>query len=156
MVPYKNPANHAPGVQICHTLWVIFFPGLNNQKNQKNLWNHETITSGERYRLIDPLVVDYFAWIIGLKYVYSVIKGLSELKDQSSFIIYHQGYILTLCMLRNYSCFCCHLLTFFQNYLFQKIISGTLSVCQMVWIQIECRSWSGSKLFAKVISRRPK
>ena len=46
---------------------------------------------------------------------------------------------------------------FFQNLLFQKIISGTPSECQMVWIQIRtdviCLSWSWSKLFAKVISR---
>ena len=30
----------------------------------------------------------------------------------------------------------CRLLTFFQNLLFQTILSGTLSACQMVWIQI--------------------
>ena len=35
---------------------------------------------------------------------------------------------------------------------FKKIYSGTLSKCQMVWIQIR----TGSKLFAMVISRRPK
>ena len=44
---------------------------------------------------------------------------------------------------------------FFKNLLFQKILSGTLSECQMVWIHI-CRSSTGSKLFAKVISRRQK
>ena len=121
MVPYINPAKHATGVQICHTLGVIFYPGLIIKKVS------ETITSGEQYRLIESVVVDYFAWIIGLKYVYSVIKGLSELKDQSSFIICHQGYMyiyiyiyialiymLTLCMVGNFSCFCSHLLPFFK------------------------------------------
>ena len=43
---------------------------------------------------------------------------------------------LTLCMLGNFSFSCCPLLTFFQNKLFQKILSGTLSECQTVWIQI--------------------
>ena len=47
-------------------------------------------------------------------------------------ILLHQ---LTLCMLGNFSCLCCRLLTF-QNYFFQKILSGALSECQMVWIQI--------------------
>ena len=42
---------------------------------------------------------------------------------------------LTRCMLGNFSCFCCRLLTF-QNKLFQKILSGTLSEYQTVWIQI--------------------
>ena len=36
----------------------------------------------------------------------------------------------------NFSCFCCHLLIFFQNKHFQKILSGTLSESQTVWIQI--------------------
>ena len=44
---------------------------------------------------------------------------------------------ITLCMLGNFPCFCCHLLTFFHNQqLIQKSLSGTLSVCQTVWIQI--------------------
>ena len=43
---------------------------------------------------------------------------------------------------------------FFQNLLFQKILSGTLSECQMVWNQI--MTWSGSKLFAKSVSRQQK
>ena len=44
-----------------------------------------------------------------------------------------------------------------QNKLFWKIISGIWSECQIVWIQIRpnlLSAWSGSKLFAKVISRR--
>ena len=39
---------------------------------------------------------------------------------------------------------------------FRKILSGIPSDCQIDWIQIEpfiCRAQSGSKLFAKVISR---
>ena len=42
----------------------------------------------------------------------------------------------TLCMLGNFPCFCGRLLVFFQNKLFQKILSGTLSECQTVRIQI--------------------
>ena len=38
--------------------------------------------------------------------------------------------------LGNFSCFCCPLLTFFKSFFFQKILSGTLSECQTVWIQI--------------------
>ena len=41
---------------------------------------------------------------------------------------------LTFCMLGNFSCVCCHLLTFFQIDFFSKIIPGTLSDCQTVWI----------------------
>ena len=42
---------------------------------------------------------------------------------------------LTLCLLGNFSCLCCCLLTFFKINFFKKIISGTLSECQTVWIQ---------------------
>ena len=42
---------------------------------------------------------------------------------------------LTLSMLGNFSCFCCHLLTFFLI-IFFNFFSRTLSVCQTVWIQI--------------------
>ena len=70
-------------------------------------------------------------------------------------------------MLGNFSCFCCHLLTFFKTNFIKKNLSGTLSECQTVWIQIRtyvgsrsgpmlCLSWSGSKLFAKVISWQQK
>ena len=64
--------------------------------------------------------------------------------------------LLTFYMLGNFSCFYCHLLTAFKKSFFPKILSGTLSECQTVWIQIRtdiCQSWSGSKLFAKVIGR---
>ena len=37
------------------------------------------------------------------------------------------------CMLGNFSCFCCRLLTFFKI-LFRKFRSETLSECQTVWI----------------------
>ena len=42
---------------------------------------------------------------------------------------------LNLCMLGNFSCFCCRLLTFFKINL-KKFLSGTLSGCQTFWIQI--------------------
>ena len=47
-------------------------------------------------------------------------------------------YISEICMLGNFSCYCWHLLTLFQNskLTFNKILSGTLSECQRVWIQI--------------------
>ena len=36
-----------------------------------------------------------------------------------------------------FSCFCCHLLTFFKiDFFFLKILSGALSVCQTVLIQV--------------------
>ena len=34
---------------------------------------------------------------------------------------------LNLCILGNFSCFCCRLLTFFKIYFFSKILSVTLS-----------------------------
>ena len=48
----------------------------------------------------------------------------------------------TLCMLGNFSCFCCCLLNFFQNWHFPKILSETLSECQMVWLQIRTEALS--------------
>ena len=39
-------------------------------------------------------------------------------------------------MLTNFSCFCWRLLTLFQNYLYQIILSETLTECQSVSIQI--------------------
>ena len=47
--------------------------------------------------------------------------------------IWFDNITVNLCMLVNFSWFSCHQLTLFQNYFFQ------------------CRSWPGSKLFAKVI-----
>ena len=51
-------------------------------------------------------------------------------------------------MLGNFSCFCCHLLSadLFQNQLFKKILSGTLSEHQtvlsvLIWVQIICKSY---------------
>ena len=45
---------------------------------------------------------------------------------------------LILCMLGNFSCFCCRLLPFLKINFFKKKKkrSGTLSECQTVWIQI--------------------
>ena len=113
----------------------------------------------------------------------------------------------TLCMQEEFFILLLSSADFFQHSIFPKIISGTLSECQTVWIQIRtdatsvliwiqtvckcyqqttkvaaskervniihytqsltqslskrqtvwlCRSWSGSKLFANVISRRQK
>ena len=56
-------------------------------------------------------------------------------------------------MCSSFSGFYCRLLTFFKINFFQKILSGTLSECQMVWIQI--RTFLPI-LFAKVINRRQK
>ena len=39
-------------------------------------------------------------------------------------------------MVGDFACFCCHLLTFSKITFFQNILSGTLSQCQTVWIQI--------------------
>ena len=36
--------------------------------------------------------------------------------------------ILTICLLGIFSCFCCHLLTFFKIIFFQKIFQGTIIV----------------------------
>ena len=48
---------------------------------------------------------------------------------------YAYTFVEPLCMLGNFSGFC-GLLTFFKISFFQKNISGTLSECQTVWIQI--------------------
>ena len=46
--------------------------------------------------------------------------------------------MLTRCMLGNFSCFCCrHIVCWlFSALTFQKVLSGALSECQTVWIQI--------------------
>ena len=54
----------------------------------------------------------------------------------------------TNCMLGNFSSFCCPLLTF-QNWFFQKFLSGTLSSIKRFGSRsgpMLCWSWSGSKL----------
>ena len=61
--------------------------------------------------------------------VVSIAKLLPEINTRNTLL-------LPLCILGNFSCFCCRLLTFFQNYLFQKKFSGTPLECQTVWIQI--------------------
>ena len=45
-------------------------------------------------------------------------------------------FTLSLCLLGNFACFFLTSADFFQNQLFQKIISGIPSECQTVWIQI--------------------
>ena len=42
----------------------------------------------------------------------------------------------TFCMLGNFSCFCCRLLTFFKIDFFEKFLQELPSECQTVWIQI--------------------
>ena len=88
--------------------------------------------------------------------------GLSRL------MCHHKRSVLMFCMLSTlcsfatlsgqlrsvlfyFSCFRCSLLTF------QEVLSGTLSECQTVWVQIRTdRIRSGSKLITKVIRRRQK
>ena len=61
-------------------------------------------------------------------------------------------------MLGNFSCFCCRLLTFFKKLSFSKnSFRNTFSYQSVKHLGSRsgptfCRSWSGSKLFAKVIS----
>ena len=54
--------------------------------------------------------------------------------------------VLILVLLGIFSCFCCGLLTSYQNYLFQKIYSGKPSVSNGLNPDQDRRS--GSKLFA--------
>ena len=63
-------------------------------------------------------------------------------------IFYYIGFIidmssLTLCQLGILFLLFCRLLTFFQNLPFQKILSGTVPVCQTVWIPIRPDVLSG-------------
>ena len=66
---------------------------------------------------------------------------------------------LTLCMMGNFTCFCCRLLTFFKiNFLikfFQEHYQSVNQFGSRSGLKF-CQSWSGSKLFAKVISRPQK
>ena len=57
---------------------------------------------------------------------------------------------LKLCMLGNFSCFCCRLLTFFKIHFLEKNLSGTLSKRQAVVIQIRI---DRVKTLLKIISR---
>ena len=56
---------------------------------------------------------------------------------------------LHLCMLGNFHAFAVVCWLLIKIIFFQKVLSETLSECQT-----ECRSWSGSKLFVKIISRQ--
>ena len=61
----------------------------------------------------------------------------------------------TLCMLSNFSCLCCHLLTFFKINFFKQIFQEHYQSVKHFESRSGptfCRSWSGSKLFAKVIN----
>ena len=57
--------------------------------------------------------------------------------------------------LGNFSCFCCCLLTFFKIDISKKFNQSAKHVGSRSG-PTKCQSWSGSKLFAKVISRRQK
>ena len=68
--------------------------------------------------------------------------------------------VLSLCMLGNFPCFCCGLLIFFFKIYFLKKFFQEHYQC-IKWIgsrsgQTFRRSWSGCKLFGKVISRQLK
>ena len=66
---------------------------------------------------------------------------------------------LIFCMLGNYSCFCCRLLTFFKMNFFKKIFQEHYQSVKQFGSRsgpMFCQSWSGSKLFAKVMIRRQK
>ena len=59
-------------------------------------------------------------------------NNLLKKADRLSLIRLLFGQITSnFCMLGHFSCLCCRLLFFlYQNYFFQKILSGTLSECQ--------------------------
>ena len=86
------------------------------------------------------------------------------LKGPSHYIVALSPYrwvwmVLTLCMLGNFSCFCCRLLTFFKINFFQKFFQEHYQSVKLFGSRSGptfCRSWSGSKLFAKFYSRQQK
>ena len=66
---------------------------------------------------------------------------------------------LTLCMLGNFSCFCCRLLFFFSIFFSPKFQTGTLSVPNSLYQDQDRLSVSpdlGSNCLQKIISRRQK
>ena len=65
--------------------------------------------------------------------------------------VMHCDNVYILCMLGNFSCICCRLWTIFKINLLKNILPGTLSEYCMHVKRFGSRS--GSKLFAKVISR---
>ena len=61
--------------------------------------------------------------------------------------------------LGNFACFCCRLLTFFKINLFKKFFQEHYQSVKQFGSRsgtMLCRCWSGSKLLARVISRRRK
>ena len=88
----------------------------------------------------------------------AVVIDALRVKNGITLHIITQGPGQTLCMLGNFSCFCCRLLTFFKINFFKKFFQKHISV---KWLGYRtelnfCQSLSGSKLIAKIISRRPK
>ena len=73
--------------------------------------------------------------------------------------VYKYYDFLTLCMLGNFSCFCCRLLTYYKIDFLKKILQGHYKSVKQFGSRSGptfCLSWSGSKLFAKVFSRPQK
>ena len=83
---------------------------------------------------------------------YSNILVTQTLITQST----HLNQKITYCMLGNFSCFCCHLPTFFKiNFYSKNSFRNTIRVSNGL-AQIRTDVLSGSKQFAKVISRQQK
>ena len=84
----------------------------------------------------------------------SALKGGSKIYYQDQKVCDASSSPLNHCILCIFHAFLSSA-DFFQNLLFEKNLSGIPSECQTVWTQIrpDDSDESGSKLFAKVISR---
>ena len=88
-----------------------------------------------------------------------VIETFSSVSSQllSLILLFHCDHTFTFCMLGNISCFCCCVLTFFNIKIFKKFFQEQYQSVKRFESRsgpTYCRTWSGSKLFAKVISWR--
>ena len=66
---------------------------------------------------------------------------------------------LTICMLGNFSCICCRMPTFFKISFFKNFFQKHLQSVRWFGSRsgpTHCQSWSGSKLFENIISRKQK
>ena len=70
----------------------------------------------------------------------------AELECKQNVVVYDSNstnvqetskYSICLCILGNFSCFRCRLLIFFKINFFRKILSGTLTECQTIWIWVQ-------------------
>ena len=94
-----------------------------------------------------------FCWLSQLQKLYK-IWILCKLRMFHILYISHGCLTLTLCMLGNFSCFCRLLLFFFKINIFKKFFQIHYPCVKQFGSRSGrtfCRSWSGSKLFAKVI-----